>query len=76
LSFGNAGGKVLASLATPWGTEGLPGRVALEGQALQLNSGWQVWVNDSAGRDDLVLQLSAGSVAEFCGLAGGTGRVS
>jgi hypothetical protein len=76
MSFGNAGGKALASLATPWGTEGLPGRVALEGQALQLNSGWQVWVNDSAGRDDLVLQLPAGSVAEFCGLAGATGRVS
>jgi hypothetical protein len=76
MSLGNPGGKVLASLATPWGTEGLPGRVALEGQALQLNSGWQVWVNDSAGRDDLVLQLPAGSIAEFCGLAGATGRVS
>jgi hypothetical protein len=75
LSFGTTGGKVLASLAAPWGTEGLPGPDALEGQALQLNSGWQVWVNDSAGRDDLVLQLSAGSVAEFCGLAGRTGRV-
>ena len=75
LSFGNAGGKALASLAAPWGTEGLPGPVALEGQALHLNSGWQVWVNDSAGRDDLVLQLSAGSVAEICGLAGTTGRV-
>ncbi|HUC13449.1 MAG TPA: hypothetical protein VMS00_03265 [Acidimicrobiales bacterium] len=69
LSLGRAGGKVLASLAAPWGTEGLPGPVALEGEALQLGSGRQVWVNDSAGRDDLVLQLTAGSVAEFCGLA-------
>jgi len=76
LSLGNAGGKVLASLAAPWGTEGLPGPDALDGQALQLGSGWQVWVNDSAGRDDLVIQLPAGSVAEFCGLAGTPGRVS
>jgi hypothetical protein len=76
LSLGDAGGKVLASLAAPWGTEGLPGPAALDGQALQLGSGWQVWVNDSAGRDDLVVQLPAGSVAEFCGLAGAPGRLS
>jgi hypothetical protein len=76
LSLGSSGGKVLASLAAPWGTEGLPGPVALEGQALELNSGQQVWVNDSAGRDNLVLQLAAGSIAEFCGLAGRPGRIS
>ena len=76
MSFGRASGKVLASLAAPWGTEGLPGPVALEGEALQLSPGWKVWVNDSAGRDDLVLQLAAGSVAEFCGLAGRPARVS
>jgi hypothetical protein len=76
LSLGMAGGKVLASLAARWGTEGLPGPEALEGQVLQLNSGKQVWVNDSAGRNDLVLQLAAGSIAEFCGLAGTPGRVS
>jgi len=76
LSFGRESGKVLASLAAPWGTEGLPGPVALEGEALQLGPGWKVWVNDSAGRDDLVLQLAAGSIAEFCGLAGRPARVS
>jgi hypothetical protein len=76
LSFGRASGKVLASLAARWGTEGLPGPVALEGEALQLSPGWQVWVNDSAGRDDLVLQLAAGSIAEFCGLAARPARVS
>jgi hypothetical protein len=76
LSFGRESGKVLASLATPWGTEGLPGPVALEGEALQLGPGRKVWVNDSAGRDDLVLQLAAGTIAEFCGLAGGPTRVS
>jgi hypothetical protein len=76
LSFGRASGKVLASLAAPWGTEGLPGPVALEGEALQVSPGWQVWVNDSAGRDDLVLQLAAGTIAEFCGLAGRPARVS
>jgi len=76
LSFGSAGGKALASLAAPWGTEGLPGPVALEGQALTVNRDWQVWVNDSGGSDDLVLQLAAGSVAEFCGLAARPGRIS
>jgi hypothetical protein len=76
LSLGNAGGKVLASLAAPWGTEGLPGPVALEGQALEVGPRWQVWVNDSAGRDELVLQFPAGSVAEVCGLAGKPGPVS
>ncbi len=76
LSFGRESGKVLASLAAPWGTEGLPGPVALEGEALQLGPGWKVWVNDSAGRDDLVLQLAAGTIAEFCGLAGSPARVS
>jgi len=69
VSLGRPGGKILASLAAPWGTEGLPGPVALEGEALQLNSGRQVWVNDSAGRDEMVLELAAGTTAEFCGLA-------
>jgi hypothetical protein len=76
LSFGRASGKVLASLAAPWGTEGLPGPVALEGEALRLSPGLKVWVNDSAGSDDLVLQLPAGTIAEFCGLAGSPARVS
>jgi hypothetical protein len=76
LSLGAPGGRVLTSLAAPWGTEGLPGPVALEGQPFVLRSGWQVWVNDSARGDDLILQLAAGSAAEFCGLAAMPGRVS
>lgn len=69
VSLGKPGGKVLASLAAPWGITGLPGPVALEGQALQVNAGGYIWVNDSAGGEDLVLQLAAGTSAEFCGLA-------
>jgi hypothetical protein len=69
VSLGKAGGKVLASLAEPIGSDGLPGPVAMDGEAFQLGSDWQTWVDDSAGSDDLVLQLAPGSTAEICGLA-------
>jgi len=73
LSLGRAGGKVLASLSSPWGLEGLPGRVALRGQAIGVPAGGYTWVSDTAPGDDLVLQLPAGTDAELCRLAPASG---
>ena len=61
-------------LAHAWGLEGLPGGVALQGQAIDVPAGGHAWVNDTAVGDDLVLQLPArrGGV-EVCGLSPGLG---
>jgi hypothetical protein len=69
VSLGPAGGKVLASLARPWGLEGLPGSVAVQGQAITVPAGGHTWVNDRAAGDDLVLQLPLGRSVEVCGLS-------
>jgi hypothetical protein len=70
VSLGRAGGRVLASLARPWGLEGLPGSVALQGQAIAVPAGGSIWVNDWARGDDLVLQVPPGRSMEVCGLSG------
>lgn len=74
VSLGNTGGTVVVFLAHPWGLEGLPGDVALQGQAIDIPAGGHAWVNDTAVGDDLVLQLPARSAgAEICGLSPGVG---
>jgi hypothetical protein len=73
ISLGRSTGKVLALLARPWGLEGLPGSVALQGQAINIPAGGHVWVSDRAGGDDLVLQVPAGRAIELCGLAAAGG---
>lgn len=76
ISLGQAGGKVLALLARPWGTEGLPGSAAVQGQALTVPAGGHLWVNDFAPGDELVLQLPAGRNAEVCGLSPANANVA
>jgi hypothetical protein len=76
VSLGKAGGKVLALLARPWGTEGLPGSEAVQGQALTVPASGHLWLNDFAPGDDLVLQLPPGRSAEVCGLSPANGNVA
>jgi hypothetical protein len=71
VTLGAPGGLVLVYLAHPWGLEGLPGGAALEGQQVRVPSGGQIWLNDSAPGDDLVVQLPARTPAEFCALSAG-----
>jgi hypothetical protein len=74
VSLGKAGGTVVVFLAHPWGLEGLPGDVALQGQAIDVPAGGHAWVNDTAVGDDLVLQLPVRSLgAEICGLSPSVG---
>jgi hypothetical protein len=71
VSLGVPGGLVLVYLARPWGLEGFPGGAALEGQRVRVPSGGNIWLNDSALGDDLVLQLPARTPAEVCALSAG-----
>lgn len=76
VSLGQAGGKVLALLAHPWGIEGPPGREPVQGQPLTVPAGGHIWVNDDAPRDDLVLQLPPGRGGEVCALSPANGNVA
>ena len=66
---GPLGGKVLSSLARPWGLEGLPGSVAVHGQTLAVPPGGYAWVNDRAAGDNLVMQFPRHRSVEVCGLS-------
>ncbi len=76
VSLGSNGGLVLIYLARPWGLDGFPGGVALEGEQVRLTSGGNIWLNDSAPGDELVVQLPARLPAEVCALSTGLARAA
>ena len=74
VSLGPAGGLLLVYLARPWGLDGFPGGVALEGQQVRVPAGGGIWLNDSVPAHDLVVQLPAAAPAEVCALSLGAPR--
>jgi hypothetical protein len=70
LSLGAAGGRAHFYLARAWGFGGPRRGGAFRAEMFQVPAKGDLWVNDSAPGDDLVLALRADQHAEICGLAG------